>query len=65
MPCHPARARELVRAGKAKRRFSKGLFYILLTERQDGFTQPVALELTLEVSGKVSQPNRKHTRSRI
>ena len=38
MPCHPARARELVRAGKAKRRFSKGLFYILLTERQDGFT---------------------------
>ena len=43
MPCHPARARELVRAGKAKRRFNKGLFYILLTERSDGFTQPIAL----------------------
>ena len=43
MPCHPARARELVRAGKAKRRFNKGLFYILLTERSDGYTQPVAL----------------------
>jgi len=43
MPCHPARARELVRAGKARRRFSKGLFYILLTERSDGFKQPIAL----------------------
>jgi len=43
MPCHPARARELVRAGKAKRRFDKGLFYILLTERSDGFKQPIAL----------------------
>jgi hypothetical protein len=43
MPCHPARARKLVRQGKAKRRFSKGLFYILLTERSDGFKQPIAL----------------------
>jgi hypothetical protein len=43
MPCHPARARELVRAGKALRRFNKGLFYIQLTERRDGFTQPVAV----------------------
>jgi len=43
MPCHPARARELVRAGKALRRFNKGMFYIKLTERQEGFIQPVAL----------------------
>ena len=43
MPCHPARARDLVRRGKAVRRFNKGLFYILLTEREDGATQPVAV----------------------
>jgi hypothetical protein len=30
MPCHPARARELVCKGKAVRRFLKGLFYIRL-----------------------------------
>jgi hypothetical protein len=30
MPTHPARARELVRKGKAVRRFLKGLFYIRL-----------------------------------
>lgn len=41
MPCHPARARELVRNGRAVRRFSKGLFYIRLTRRTDGDTQPV------------------------
>jgi hypothetical protein len=43
MPCHPARARQLVRKGKALRRFSKGLFYIRLTERADGTTQPIGL----------------------
>ena len=42
MPCHPARARELVRNKKAVRRFSKGLFYIQLLERKDGAVQPVA-----------------------
>jgi hypothetical protein len=26
MPCHPARARELVRKGKAVRRFNRGLY---------------------------------------
>lgn len=41
MPCHPARARELVRAGKALRRFNKGMFYIRLTQRADGKTQPI------------------------
>jgi len=30
-PCHPARARELVRHGKAVRRFIKGIFYIQLS----------------------------------
>ena len=42
MPCHPARARELVRNGKAVRRFNRGLFYIELTERENGETQAVA-----------------------
>jgi hypothetical protein len=43
MPCHPARARELVRKGKAVRRFNRGLFYIQLTEREDGDIQPIAV----------------------
>jgi hypothetical protein len=43
MPCHPARARELVRKDKAVRRFNRGLFYIKLISRQDGVTQPVAV----------------------
>jgi hypothetical protein len=42
MPCHPARANELIRKGKALRRFRKGLFYIKLTEREDGDVQPIA-----------------------
>ena len=43
MPCHPARARELVRKGKAVRRFNRGIFYIQLTEREGGETQMVAV----------------------
>ena len=43
MPCHPARARELMRAGKAVRRFERGVFYIRLTEREAGETQPIAV----------------------
>jgi hypothetical protein len=43
MPCHPARARQLVRNGKALRRFNRGLFYIKLTQRSNGATQPIAL----------------------
>ncbi|MFO1433187.1 MAG: RRXRR domain-containing protein [Candidatus Competibacteraceae bacterium] len=42
MPCHPARTRELVRQGKAVRRFDRGIFYIRLTERTDGDLQPIA-----------------------
>jgi hypothetical protein len=48
MPCHPARARQLVRVGKAVRRFDKGLFYIKLTEREDGEAQTVAPQLTTQ-----------------
>jgi hypothetical protein len=42
MPVHPSRARELVRKGRALRRFSRGLFYIRLTDRVGGDVQPVA-----------------------
>ncbi|MCI0348144.1 MAG: RRXRR domain-containing protein [Acidobacteriales bacterium] len=42
MPCHAARARELLRSQKAVRRFDRGLFYIKLVDRADGYTQPVA-----------------------
>lgn len=42
MPCHAARARELVRKGRAVRRFRKGFFYIQLLDRTDGEVQPVA-----------------------
>lgn len=43
MPCHPARARELVRKGRAVRRFERGIFYVQLLDRADGDTQPIAV----------------------
>ena len=40
MPCHPARARMLIKRGKARiYRFQP--FTIILTEREGGETQPV------------------------
>ncbi len=42
MPCHPATARELVRKGRAVRRFRNGFFYIRLLDRTDGAVLPVA-----------------------
>ena len=42
MPCHPARARELVREGRAVRRFKAGMYYIEMTNRVEGEVQPVA-----------------------
>lgn len=43
MPCHAARARELVRKGRAVRRFDRGLFYLQLLDRETGETQPIAV----------------------
>lgn len=43
MPCHAARARELLRKGQAIRGFDRGLFYIRLLDREDGETQPIAI----------------------
>jgi hypothetical protein len=42
MPCTPARAKELMKKGKAKKRFTNSIFYIKLTEREDGELQKVA-----------------------
>jgi len=43
MPCHAARVRELVRQGRAIRRFDRGLFYIKLLDREVGETQPIVV----------------------
>src|SRR5258708_13082271 len=43
MPCHPARARELIRKGRAVRGFDRGIVYIWLLDREDGGTQPIAV----------------------
>ena len=43
MPCHPARARELVRKGRAVRRFNKGMFCIKLLDRREGNVQDVVV----------------------
>lgn len=45
MPCHPARARQLVRSGRAVRRFNRGIFYIRMLDREDGVTQPVVVAI--------------------
>jgi len=59
-PCHPARARELLKAGKAAV-FRRYPFTIILKERSGGFVQPLALKidpgskttgLTLVLEGK-------------
>jgi hypothetical protein len=42
MPCHPARARELVRKSRALRRFNRGIFYIKLLDRIGGEVQDIA-----------------------
>ena len=43
MPCHAARARQLLRQSKAVKRFDRGICYLVLTERAEGATQSVAL----------------------
>jgi hypothetical protein len=43
MPTHAARARQLIRQGKAIKRHDRGIVYLVLTERTRGETQPLAL----------------------
>jgi 5-methylcytosine-specific restriction endonuclease McrA len=44
MPCHPARARQLLREGKAAV-FRRAPFTVILREREGGETQPVELKI--------------------
>jgi len=43
MPTRPKRARRLLEAGKAIGKWKTGIFYIQLTEREDGIVQPIAV----------------------
>lgn len=43
MPCRPARARTLVKEGKALSRWSNGVYYIRLFDRVGGDTQPIVV----------------------
>ena len=43
MPTTHRRANRLIARGRALRRFDRGLFYIKLLDRTDGYTQPVAI----------------------
>jgi hypothetical protein len=42
MPCHPARARQLIRGNRAIKRFSRGLVYLQMTTVSTDETQEVA-----------------------
>jgi len=44
MPCHPARARELLKVGKAAV-YCRYPFTIILRERDGGDTQPIEVKL--------------------
>ena len=43
MPCHAARARQLIRNGRAIKKHDRGIVYLVLIERTTGDVQPVAL----------------------
>jgi RRXRR protein len=43
MPTTNRHADKLIAKGRALRRFDRGLFYIQLTDRTDGYTQPIAV----------------------
>lgn len=43
MPTTNKKANKLIASGRALRRFDRGLFYIKLVDRADGYTQPIAV----------------------
>jgi hypothetical protein len=43
MPTSNRKANKLISRGRAVRRFDRGLFYIQLLDRKDGYTQPIAV----------------------
>ncbi len=45
MPCHAARARQLLKTGRARKRFDRGICYLELLDRADGHVQPIAVGL--------------------
>jgi hypothetical protein len=45
MPCHPARARELLKSGRAVKRWFKGIFAIKLLDREGGDTQDTVVAI--------------------
>ncbi len=45
MPTSHRKANRLIAKGRAIRRFNRGLFYIQLLDRMDGYTQPIAVGL--------------------
>lgn len=43
MPCHAARVRQLLRQGKAVKKFDRGICYLELLSRANGDVQPIAV----------------------
>ena len=43
MPTTNRKANRLIEKGRATRRFDRGLFYIRLIDRADGYTQPIVI----------------------
>jgi hypothetical protein len=43
MPCHPARARELIKQGRAIKRWYKGIYSIKMLDRIEGSTQQIVI----------------------
>jgi hypothetical protein len=43
MPTTNKKANQLIAKGRAVKRFDRGLFYIRLLDREDGYTQPIAV----------------------
>jgi hypothetical protein len=43
MPTTNRKANKLIAKGRAVRRFDRGLFYIQLLDRADGYTQPISV----------------------
>src|SRR5262245_35087837 len=43
MPTSHRKANKLIAKGRAIRRFDRGIFYIKLIDRDDGYTQPIAV----------------------
>ena len=59
MPCHPARARMLLRLGKAKV-YKKYPFTLMLTDREDGETQDLEFKVDPGRDRKSTRLNSSH-----